>query len=91
MLISAECSDPSVRGFTIVYIIMYVDLSYCCMYLQVYEELSKDGAVTSNIVVACFLVREGADWSIKNKKGVSPKEILPPHMASLISTYVASQ
>ena len=48
-------------------------------------------AVEGYIAVACFLVREGADWNIKNKKGVSPRQALPPEMAVLISEYLRKQ
>ena len=43
------------------------------------------------IAVACFLVREGADWYIKNKNGVSPHQSLSPAMAVLISLYLKEQ
>ena len=58
--------------------------------LQVREELSVASggrAVEGYIAVACFLVREGADWYIKNKDGVSPHQALPPAMAALIAEY----
>ena len=45
-------------------------------------------AVEGYIAVACFLVREGADWLVKNKYGVSPHQALPPAMAVLISEYL---
>ena len=45
-------------------------------------------AVEGYIAVACFLVREGADWLVKNKDGVSPHQALPPVMAALISEYL---
>ena len=40
------------------------------------------------IAVACFLVREGADWLVKNKEGVSPHQALPPAAAGIISEYL---
>ena len=45
-------------------------------------------AVEGYIAVACFLVREGADWLVKNKEGVSPHQALPPAVAALISEYL---
>ena len=45
-------------------------------------------AVKGYIAVACFLVREGADWLVKNKDGVSSHQALPPAVAALISEYL---
>ena len=58
------------------------------------EELlvtSGGRAVEAYIAVACFLVREGADWSIENKDDFSPRQALPPEMAALISEYLRKQ
>ena len=44
--------------------------------------------VEGYIAVACFLVREGADWHVKNKDGVSPHQALSPAVAALISEYL---
>ena len=52
---------------------------------------SRGRAVEGYIAVACFLVREGADWNIKNKDGISPQQALPPEMAVLISEYLRKQ
>ena len=55
------------------------------------EELSAAAggrAVKGYIAVACFLVREGADWFIKNMDGVSPHQALPPAVAEHISKYL---
>ena len=43
------------------------------------------------IVVACFLVQEGANFHIKNKDGRSPYQSLSSEEASLIVTYVENQ
>ena len=61
--------------------------------MQVHEELSAAShkAVDGYITVACFLVREGADWSIKNEVGLCPKESLPPDVVSLITTHTKNQ
>ena len=64
------------------------------MHVQVFRELSsasEGGTVAEHVAVACFLVREGADWSIKNKEGASPRELLPSGAASLISAYLDNQ
>ena len=45
-------------------------------------------AVEGYIAAACFLVREGTDWLVKNNDGVSPHQALPPAMATLISEYL---
>ena len=45
-------------------------------------------AVEVYVAVACFLVREGADWLVKNKDGVSPHQDLPPAVAEHISEYL---
>ena len=42
-------------------------------------------AVKVYIAVAGFLMREGADWLVKNKEGVSPHQALPPVVAALIA------
>ena len=58
--------------------------------LQVREELSVVSggrAIEGYIAVACFLMREGADWHIKNKDGVSPHQALPTAKASLIAEH----
>ena len=58
------------------------------------EELSmasEGREVDGYIAVACFLVREGADWNTENKDGVSPRQALPPEMAVLISEYLRKQ
>ena len=55
------------------------------------EELSvaSGGRVVEvYVAVACFLMREGAEWLIKNKDGVSPHQALPPAAAALISDYL---
>ena len=44
--------------------------------------------VEGYIAVACFLMREGADWLVKNKEVVSPHQALPPAAAALISEYL---
>ena len=48
-------------------------------------------ALDGYIAVACFLVREGADWLVKNNDGFSPHQALPPAMAALISEYLKQQ
>ena len=48
-------------------------------------------AVEGYIAVACFLMREGADWHIKNKDGISPHKALPPGKAALIAEYLKGQ
>ena len=48
-------------------------------------------AVEGYIAVACFLVREGADWHIKNKDGISSLELLAPEKAVLISECLKRQ
>ena len=50
--------------------------------------VSGGRAVEGYIAVACFLVREGADWLVKNKEGVSPHQALPPVVAEHISEYL---
>ena len=45
-------------------------------------------AVKGYIAVACFLMREGADWLVKNKDGVSLHQVLPPVVAEHISKYL---
>ena len=47
--------------------------------------------VEGYIAVACFLVREGADWHIKNKDGVSLHQALSPTKAALIAEYLKEQ
>lgn len=63
--------------------------------LQIHEELllASQGmiAVEGYIVVACFLVREGADWHIKNHNAVSPHEMLSPAVVDLITDYMKKQ
>ena len=41
-------------------------------------------AVEGYNAVACFLVREGADWLVKNEDGVNPHLALPPAMQKII-------
>ena len=58
------------------------------------EELSEASggrAVEGYVAVACFLVREGADWHAKTKGGVSSRQALPPTMASLVAEYLRKQ
>ena len=58
------------------------------------EELSVASggrAVEGYVAVACFLVREGADWHIKNEDGVSPRQALPPAMEALIAEHLKKQ
>ena len=62
--------------------------------LQVQDELSVIAGgkeVESYIAVVYFLVHEGADWHIKNNKGVSSRQALPPAAASLIDEYLKRQ
>ena len=40
------------------------------------------------VAVVCFLVREGAEWLARNKKGISPHQELPPEAVKLISDYL---
>ena len=64
-----------------------------CM-MQIHEELSLLAGgkeVKGYIAVVCFLVHEGADWHIKDKKGVSPHQALPSAVAALIAKYLRSQ
>ena len=58
---------------------------------QVHEELSRASggrAVEGYVAVACFLVQEGADIHIKDKRGLSPYQMMSPEVASLITAYV---
>lgn len=62
--------------------------------LQIYEELSRASPgkpLGGYVAVVCFLVREGADWHMKNRKGISPRQSLPPEAAALVSNYLKDQ
>ena len=59
--------------------------------MQVQADLSEDHSgfiIDSYVIVACFLVREGGDLHIKNNNGISPYQLCPSDIGTLISTFV---
>lgn len=58
--------------------------------VQVKEELDEmcgKNTLSPNVVVAMFLVREGASISIKNKRGFTPLQARAPDVVELIVNY----
>lgn len=58
--------------------------------MQVKEELDRTcgkNTLSPNVVVAMFLVQEGADIRIKNKRGFTPLQARPPDVIELIVNY----
>ena len=59
--------------------------------LQIQRDLSEDHKgfmIDPYVVVACFLVQEGGDLHIKNNNGISPLQLCPSDVSTLISTFV---
>ena len=58
--------------------------------MQVKEELDRmcgKNILSPNVVVAMFLVREGASIHIKNKRGFTPLQARAPDVIELIVNY----
>ena len=48
----------------------------CLLFLQVQAALDQeDGTIEPGVVLACFLVREGADIHLTNKNGLTPLQM----------------
>lgn len=45
--------------------------------------------VTGQLVVACFLIREGADATIQNNIDATPLDTCSPEMAVIVSTFAS--
>ena len=50
--------------------------------------LQNDANIPGHMILACFLVQEGADIHIKNKRGHSPMYLCPPDMQTLMLNFV---
>ena len=56
--------------------------------LQVQESLEEHVGSSTSCVVACFLVREGADIHIKNKNDNPPLQLFPPDVREVVSNFM---
>ena len=56
-----------------------------CMQVQ----LSLGGDADNHAVIACFLIREGADINVKNKNDVTPLDMFPYGLKSIVTSYMA--
>lgn len=55
--------------------------------LQVKDRLGEQAHTDARVVVACFLIQEGADVHAKNKKGVSPLEACPSAISEVVADF----
>ena len=49
--------------------------------------LSNDSAPLTTATVACFLIQEGADSSLRNHQGLLPTEVCSPVVAAMVMTF----
>ena len=49
--------------------------------------MERTDDITGQLVVACFLIREGADHTVLNSSGQSPLEACSPEVAVIVSTF----
>lgn len=67
-------------------------LTLCCyfMYVQVLNGLNISDESTSHAstAVACFLVQEGADIYIQNKKDHATLQVCSPEVATIITSFI---
>ena len=58
---------------------------YTCM--QIKKELECVEGVTPHAVLACFLIRSGADIFLKNNAGITALQGLPIELAAIAASY----
>lgn len=61
--------------------------------VQIQQELERIGRfrVPSNVMVALFLVRQGADPQAGDERGISPFQIRSPDVATLLLTFMSNK
>ena len=65
----------------------YIMFLFC---LQLEDELAKvhgRHTLSPNVIVGFFLVREGSELFIKNQKGVSPLQVRPTDVSTLLGNF----
>ena len=60
----------------------------CTFQMRKNFRLEGDGTDHTSAVMACFLVQEGADLYIPNKKGNTPLLICSPDIATLVTRFI---
>ena len=60
---------------------LYITLQVKDLLMEMTDEVS------GQLVVACFLIREGADTTDKNRQGQTPLDVCSPEMAVLLSAF----
>ena len=63
------------------------------MPVQIQQELDRIGrfSVPSNVMVALFLVQQGADPHTGDERGILPFQIRSPDVATLMLTFMRSK
>ena len=61
--------------------------------VQIQQELERIGRfrVPSNVMVALFLVQQGADSHASDERGILPFQIRSPDVATLLLTFMRSK
>lgn len=73
-----------------VMIIMQTIIVQTCMHctcMQIKQELECYEGVTPHAVLACFLIRSGADIFLKNNAGITALQGLPIEVAAIAAAY----
>lgn len=60
---------------------------YIALYMQIKQELECFDSVTPHAVLACFLIRSGADIFLKNNAGITALQGLPIEVAATVASY----
>ena len=55
--------------------------------MQIKQDLEHFEGVTPHAVLACFLIRNGADIFLKNNAGITALQALPIEVAAIAASY----
>ena len=78
----SPCENCSTRKFTIFHLFLH-------QFVQVLESFGRpgDSGPHAKATVACFLIQEGANSLVVNKKGHAPLQVCSPEVVSLVMTF----